>query len=466
MTHRALNLLLICLSISLSFSLRPQPSSNNYRLIPISKDSFGNHYIEMNWSPNHLTSPDPDQQSEQLLETSVKMVMSLYSNETFVAKCPGFHAYPVGRVNSIQSGEHRPVQYLYQGMDIEGQPIRLDIQTPGFFAANSPALLATKCSQGFTNDAHGYIGLGSDANFLTQTIGNFSIFLSKNKDKRNSTMYIGQHSALSGLHGKKGFSSTIQVGQNWEMTMSDIRVDILSTKYSGKLNLTKKYNVVFDLNTPYIGVPLHLYKFITKILEGFNVFCNETNGTTNCVFKSDVDITTLPSFRLMMDSNTTGTNFIPLPPTLYFADDNMTLLIKSVSDDSFGSLKVHTAHKESVILGAPFLQFYYVHFQQGENGSPSQVIMQYAHHGGTDRSQILLIVLIILVSYICILVLAFVLYLLKFKQDDPIENRANEEEVEVKVSTPLLGKSEEMTEKNAKGSFIDGRKTAAVSMAE
>lgn len=121
---------------------------------------------------------------------------------------------------------------------------------------------------------------------------------------------------------------------------------------------------IFDLNTPFIGVPEALYTEILNTLQStYGLDCFDPNVyLLGCVYQGNY--LDLPAIKL--DDN------ITIPPQVYLhplMNNTFNLLINPLSSNSsdFTSTFVTQRYENFVILGSPFLQYYYVCFEARSN---------------------------------------------------------------------------------------------------
>ena len=395
--------------------------------IPLEKDIYGNYYIETNLDFSSKNFTQGSFQGSSVTNIG-KMLVNLYSNETFIASCSKFLPYTSEEFDySHEKNPARKIEFLYEKMRVIGYDVNLDIQTPAFTFVNFPGVHAVICDSGFKGDDHGYIGLGSGNNLMANTLTHFSIV--SNTDKEISTdlaLYLGSQSTIQQKYGKSSFSMTVKTKENWAMTMVDLQVTLPNEEFTTTLNTVSSYDVIFDLNSEIIGVPVNLYKFIITILKGYNIVCDEDKHSTSCK-SENADTSALPTFGLVLSKNTTSQNVIPLTPELYFDKVNSKLIIKSMSDDEFGLLKINPSFSRAVVLGAPFMRLYNVHFSN-EHQQSLVTIEKSRPLSKITSSYILIAIAIALVSYTVVVGLGYLCYYREFKKGIFAPNNSEEQE--------------------------------------
>ena len=392
-------------------------SSYDLLTLPLEVDQYGNYYIEtnLNFSSNTLATV-------RFKDTTVtdigKMLVILYSNETFIASCSKFLASTPKPFDNIHTNiSPRSVDFLYDKMRLSGFDVHLDIQTPAFAFMKFPGLHAVHCDSGFKGGVHGYIGLGSGHNMLSKTLNNFSIILNNNKETGSDlALYIGSHDALRQKYGKPTSLTTAKTKNNWALTMIDLKLTLPDDEFTTTLNTVSSYNVIFDLNSEIIGVPTNIYTFITTILRGYNIDCLEDGNETKCKV-GQVNVAKLPTFGLVLSESTTEDNVISIPPKLYFDKAKNRLLIKSLSSDKSGHLKVNPSFSRSVVLGAPFMRYYNVHFSHGHE-SNFVTIEESRPLSSVNGTYISIAIGVALVAYFLVVVVGYMCFMRHSKESN------------------------------------------------
>jgi len=237
--------------------------------------------------------------------------------------------------------------------------------------------ICPKNEQAFSaaNDALGFLGLGLNSS------QSFSVYLSNNSDS---------HELLFGGNWNYGLKThSIKIKTNVETEEADGTTRTLDPVYTFKVEkfLVEEKSIVsenqlsafFDINSEEIGIPEEIYNKLIKELKEYGVSdCNSMIRPT-CSLKNT--LAGLPIFYI----NTTETT-IPIPPAMYVVDyftlmnsteeiKSITLSIKATVNTRLGKSFVQSDFANHIILGAPFLTYYYTVF-----GADGTVTLYQANH--------------------------------------------------------------------------------------
>ena len=151
-----------------------------------------------------------------------------------------------------------------------------------------------------------------------------------------------------------GYTKTSKSSKNWEIQSETmLAIESLAVAFHGK--------VIFDLNTPEIGLPEHMYLGILAYLNStYNLTCYDpTLSLLGCVYHGNY--LNLPPISIGDE--------IMIPPQVYLhpLDDNvydlMIVVLTTSNSSDLPNIQITEKYKDHVILGAPFLQHFYVCFE-------------------------------------------------------------------------------------------------------
>jgi len=157
------------------------------------------------------------------------------------------------------------------------------------------------------------------------------------------------------LEGGNSEQTILQVDNNWRFETKVVWFEGLESSHN---NNVESYLTFFDLNTAFIGLPLPVYRgFISHLKKFPNVRCRINQGNESCYV---YHIQKLPALNLAISTSES----ISIPPQAYTVrnEDKYMIMLASVGTDNQSQLIVNPEYQNSIILGAPFLQNYMIHF--------------------------------------------------------------------------------------------------------
>jgi len=395
--------------LSLSNSSQPNislpESIPSYIELPILQDESGLYYVSVGWknASDHSTSPSNSILPFEFTDNSTnpnstgKMLLNLYSNVSFVSQCAGFLPYDCDTFECITSREPQSTTYLYQGMEVYGYKVSIGMESRAFSVCGYSVIYGVSCAPGFPHGFSGYLGLGHALNALFTVNKNFSIFLSDGKDGMNSALYAGTVDNGNRIDTTQSYFFDSGTDENWMIPFLSVRAIAQKGSRITNIPLPRPFKALFDLNTDVIGLPIELYLNITMVLNDYGVFCLEPKYKPICSLSRNYN--SLPTFYLMVDAE--GEKMLEIKPEVYLkpneANSFYTLMFGALTEDKDTSsrLVVNTQYSDRVVLGKPFLTYYYVHFAVCENYGAPFVNIYVANHNSNKLSPFWLNCLII-----------------------------------------------------------------------
>lgn len=367
-----------------------------YLELPIYRDDYGLYYINVTWKNDtsfypekNSTKPDHKKRSnntDPALSTG-KMLLSLYTNESFLTTCPGFIPYECD-LFECQSEELSPSKatYLYQGTEVYGNEVAIGMTSDAFSVGGYALTYADSCAPGFPLNISGFLGLGYSLNALFEVSRNFSIFLSDGADGFNSALYAGSADNDERIDHNENYVFSGPVDENWMIKVNSIQVSVGEQFFPFNVTLPPNFKVLFDLNTDVIGLPIDVYNNVLDILYYYGLHCDQSLYRPNCTFVTD--IYSLPTLNLIVDKP--AGEMLEIRPAAYIQrfqlGDSFTysLLLGAITQDQPSNLVVSSKYSNRIILGRPFLTFYYVHFSVCESYQHTSVTVRCANHKEPD----------------------------------------------------------------------------------
>ncbi len=369
-------LILFILSIFLPNSTLQQPllpipprssnkSSSNLRL----QASFSNtiileapdFYIDVDWTDLHDAIFPKD-----LYQLGGHMKLALYTNETFLGGlCGTFQDYNCSHYDCFTDQiSIRHVAYPYFEFESYILHAPLFVDYTYFFNYQTRFNYALQCSGEYSfgqNHISGIIGMGTKGSGLHNYVFNPYVF----------SIYFYDHGNKAELSfdcdvGKGTIEQAhlfLNTSRNWE-----IRVITISLVHPQLTNFLKFYwgtKVIFDLNVDFIGFPTRIYDEIYIMLtQSYQLACGPNNDSSlSLICNYTDDISNLPTIHI---------NSIAIPPELYLEpiknnQTNHTYKLPFVRLSAQNTTQRHqqitSAYKTFIILGRPFLKYYYVCFE-------------------------------------------------------------------------------------------------------
>jgi len=285
------------------------------------------------------------------------MALALYTNKSFLGgDCSNYLPFNCSNYNCFPSEEKQRGQ-SHPYFEFEGYTLHTELYLDYTFFSNPSMnmIYAQKCSDNLDmipQKIHGMLGMGLEGRGINNFMGQyptFSVYLEEDSPKGELIFDCDARKInQTGLH------QNVVSTKNWEVPYQDIRFHGKSFKISG--------TTIFDINLPYIGLPAFVYEGILKNLkEKFNMTCDSPLPLhrRKCIFKGNYS--DLPDIKLEPG--------LTIPPQVYLKctkNDNYKLNLIALSLDPEKTqpyIKVIQNFKRHVILGAPFMQYYYVCFE-------------------------------------------------------------------------------------------------------
>jgi len=379
--------------------LKPTSNTTNkthddpsYLELPIYRDDYGLYYINVTWkNDSAFFHPTNYNNSSHFRETineddpiaTGKMLLSLYTNDSFLTTCPGFIQYDCD-LFECEMDELTPSRatYLYQGLEAYGNEVAIGMKSDAFSVNGYTLTYADSCGPGFPLNISGILGLGYSINALFEVNRNFSIFLSDGADGFNSALYAGTTDNSERINYDEKYSFNGGTDENWMINVDSIQVSVGNEVLPFNITLPDNYKALFDLNTDVIGLPIDVYNNVLEILLYYGLRCDASLYRPNCTFL--VDIYPLPTLHLIIDRE--SGSMVEIKPEAYIQafklGDSYTysLQLGAITQDRPSNMVVNSKYANRIILGRPFLTYYYVHFSVGANYNKHYITIHTANH--------------------------------------------------------------------------------------
>ncbi len=368
-TYTILFLLFVCLqsqAYSLPFLSNPPtetPTINaiqNSGEIALKKDSQG-FYVDTDllYSPINPPGPLPDPQPRD----TVKMTISLSNDQTIAASnCLNFTDYNSSRYNWRYNFWETSVSYpnFLSRHAIAGFAyVYLDYKYWGM--SNGILLIASLNScetrdntSAISLDRYGVLGFGTKdrgaQNFKTSKKANFSVFIQP--DLSSGKIIFTNDTANYTISPEPIHKWTSNA--NWRLNIP--RGHVIVKNYSADFNYGE---AIFDVNSDAIGLPSDLFKwFMSNLALVPEISCSDDLYKPDC--KTNGSLSDLPDITLAFNDTK-----IRIPSKIYASpngDKKFKLNLKATSPDLSGPSFVTLEFKDSIILGAPFMSYYFTVF--------------------------------------------------------------------------------------------------------
>lgn len=257
------------------------------------------------------------------------------------------------------------------------------------------AMIATSCSQqgpsSYGSDSFGLLGMGINNNALSnnQTPVIFSIYL--NAPTGDGQLLFTTDFSHTVSHTPV---STLIADVNWHV------LGVSSLKIGAFSYHTSSTNLIFDVNSYLIGLPLTIYKTVISALQSISsVSCPaDTYSSPACTYSGH--IVNLPDIVLGV-----GTEKILIPPAVYAVSgsaNTITFNFRALSSNMSDINYITSSYSSYIILDSNFMSYYYTVFTAGSN---TGTITLYAAIQTTDNT--LTIVFIVLGFIVLLMFLVF-----------------------------------------------------------
>jgi len=330
-------------------------------IVDLKKDSAldGSFYVEtdLTYHPSK-SSKNPNAPG------TVKMMISIPNQDSVVSSmCLNFTNYDCSKYNCSQYGDTRLIEYPYFSTKAQRgrADLYLDYNHWSLEKSAADLFFARECQSKKNNlgsGRYGVIGLGisefSQENFKSSKAFSFQIDsdLSKGKIlfKNDPSTYANSSSPVLVVSANSTWQKEIEQGT--------LEVDIYLIVFKG--------NLAFDINSDAIAVPDLKYRDLLFYLNNFfEIECGSEPYRPICNSKEKIH--DLPNITLNINQNK-----IHIPPKVYATAINETafyLNFRGTSPDLTGKSYVTPSFKDSIILDARFMSYYYTvfDFSTGKN---------------------------------------------------------------------------------------------------
>jgi len=286
------------------------------------------------------------------------MALALYTDKSFFGgDCKNYLPFNCSNYNCFDSSETTTGQ-SHPYFEIDGHVLHTELYLDYMFFSNPSMniIYAQKCSNNLDiipERIHGTIGFGLEGSGINNFMGQyptFSIYLDDKDDSKSQLIFDCDARRIN----QTGLHQSVTSTRNWEVPYDDIKFHDQSFAIKG--------TTIFDINLPYIGLPLLVYERILILLEkNFHVKCLAPSilHRKQCTFTGNYS--DLPSINLEPG--------IKIPPQVYLkhikdSTYKLNLVALALSPERTQPyIKVIEGFKKHVILGAPFMEYFYVCFE-------------------------------------------------------------------------------------------------------
>lgn len=336
-------------------------SAGRSGVVDIQKDSQG-FYVEADleyypFGPRSIRPPPPPE--------AVKMMVSLSNSETLATKnCLNFSDFDYLKYNWEYLMSDTVVSYPNFNASSMAGFAYIFMDRKYWAITNSKVYLSKSCQSGdntslIGSDRYGVLGFGYSSwaknNFWQSK--NFSVYVKPdlsagklilNNDTNNYT---------------KALEPAYKLSANSDWNLFNVSGSVGVKNYSAAFNNS---NVIFDINSDAIGLPLNLFQsFLGHFAQIPNISCS------SALYKPDCNTTgssqDLPDITLSVNNTQ-----IKIPSKIYASPNNSSnfkLNLKATSPSLSGPSYVTPAFKDSIILDAHFMSYYFTVFDATTNSN-------------------------------------------------------------------------------------------------
>ncbi len=355
-----------------SNSLRKKAIMNTHAtssgIVDIKKDSYDAFYVEADLSTtNSYSSQRNSSNSPNLFTDRARMMISIVNGETMVAtKCFDFSYYNCLDYNCQNYNVTGTIDYPTFTANVQyvKGSIYLDYN---YWSLNTALYIAYDCQTGdnstnISSGKYGVLGLGipldSRSDFTSGAI--FSIWINSKLTrgkllfKKDTDGYAQSSTPLASLIANSTWQKMIEKGG---FTVNGYSFDI-------------EGSIMFDINSDAIGL---LQPYFRVLLNNFalplGIWCNEDNYKPFCYYTNPAKkIEDLPDITLSVNDVN-----ITIPWKIYASPVNSSafyLNFKAIDPHRTGKSYVTPSFRDSIILDANFMSYYYTVFDDTGDSSP------------------------------------------------------------------------------------------------
>ena len=277
--------------------------------------------------------------------TVLTLTPLLYSQQTWISAIEKGEVKPL-----IKCGDN--VKCNLTDISMTENMLNYDITGNVTFSNGYEFILANEFNYTPAAQINGGFGLGSyngaNSSSFPYTFSGidplFSLYVSRNFIQTSYLVFGGYESQYI-LHNARFQRINALAKSNWTFSLS--RVD------SQSLNSV----AIFDLNTPYIGIPQFQYDvFLNNFTSQYRINCNISTVVPTC---DCANFETLPALTIVLDDVS-----FDLPPSTYTETNSKTcsLLFTKTSADNTTTFNVTDKYANVWVLGEPFLTYNYMVF--------------------------------------------------------------------------------------------------------
>ena len=365
-----LNLLCFILLKAEKYNYRDSVLSQSYEIlrdiqaelsyVPIIKVPSGFHVLP-NFSPNTGTA-----NITNLFNTNeTPMLLGLYTSATLlVTNCQKFLSYQCEDYPCINFPDNKTAQH-FPYFDAQGHFIKPAVYLDNLnWNLETKTIIAQNCIHSYDDNygsgTYGIVGMGvtdsSWANYRGQ-VPLFSIYLDQEGNDGQLLFRRDLNKAA-----EKNLTTSVIADNNWRISnVSGIQVE----SHVVPMNL----NLMFDLNSDVIGLPLEQYQNVLDILNknefGMQCSTGESKYKPTCNYQGQLN--KLPDINIEI-----GEQIIIIPPEIYLEnaledknseDYTLTLNLRAV-DSSLKTPENYVTNyfNDFIILGSCVMKYYYIVF--------------------------------------------------------------------------------------------------------
>jgi len=216
---------------------------------------------------------------------------------------------------------------------------------------------------GLDGQANGMIGMGisgSSRQNFRRGLAEFSIYLAPSGSHGEIIFGMNQN-----LIDKDFHPLAFPCSENWEIKFEDGIIEFSDSE------LLFDGTIIFDINLDGIGLPYNIYlEFLEGLLEKDLIECSDMSDYCNVISNKKLPDIIL-SNDLVISSELYVQNFVSPSGKMINYVKLIGLYkgnISSTNEDPGKIVKINENYENHIILGSPFLSYYYVSFRRHSNG--------------------------------------------------------------------------------------------------
>ena len=295
-------------------------------------------------------------------EERSNMMLALYSSITLLAEnCLSFSPILASEDQNSLVNDIFNLDYPYFTVKSGfSSPFQIDLSS-NYPNDQEDAIVATSCSQqgpsAYGSESFGLLGMGIDNNALNNnsTLALFSIYL--DGPEQNGKLFFTTDFSNTQSHTPV---STLTADADWHVFgVSSLKIGPVSYH-------TSSTNLIFDINSNMIGLPLKIFETVISSLESVSSVTCPANTYSNPTCTYPGHIVNLPNIVIGVEAEQ-----IVIPPVVYATSGtantvsfNLRGLNSNMSDINY----ITPSYNSYIILDSNFMSYYYTVFAASPNG--------------------------------------------------------------------------------------------------